>query len=73
MIEQALQPVHRTKFDSFSKSELVYLLQKTEDLLQKSEDSRQKTEDRLQKTEDLLQKSEEMNQKLKKKVASLST
>ena len=72
MIEQALQPVHRTKFDSFSKSELVYLLQKTEDLLQKSEDSRQKTEDRLQKTEDLLQKSEEMNQKLKKKVASLS-
>ena len=57
MIEQALQPVHRTKFDFLSKSELV-------DLLQKSEDRRQKTED-------LLQKSEGMNQKLKKKVASL--
>ena len=86
MIEQSLQPVHRTKFDFLSKSELVdllqkseYLLQKTEDLLQKSEYLRQKTEDLLQKseylrqkTEYLLQKSEGMNQKLKKKVASLS-
>ena len=57
MIEQALRPVHRTKFDSLSKSELVVLLQESED--------------RCQKFEDLLQKSEGMNRNLQKIVESL--